>query len=393
MAVPRLRDYTGPAILSYGFRLFFFSGAVFAGLAILVWVPMFFGWVHLPTALPPRDWHVHEMLYGYLAPVITGFLLTAIPNWTGRLPLQGRPLLVLFAAWAIGRIAIAFSEFLPPLLVALLDLSFLGLVAAACAREVIAARNWRNLRVLALVAILIVGDVAFHVEVAREGSADYGIRIAIAGAIMLVVLIGGRIVPSFTRNWLVRMNPGRLPQPFGPADIATMAVSGVALALWIVATDQAVTGYALIAAALLQAFRLARWAGDRTWRDPLVFVLHAAYAFVPLGFLLTGLAALQLVPVSAGIHAWTGGAIGTMTLAVMTRASLGHTGRALVASSATQAIYGVACLSAVARIAAALAPQWSGVLLPVAGLAWAAAFLGFAASYFPVLALPSRKRT
>jgi len=205
---------------------------------------------------------------------------------------------------------------------------------------------------------------------------------------MLIMLVGGRIIPSFTRNWLVRENPGRLPASFGRFDVVSMVGAGVALLLWMAAPDWSVTGAALIAAGVFQAVRLARWAGERTWRDRLVLILHVAYAFVPLGFVLVGLAALGLLPASAGIHAWTGGAMGVMTLAVMSRASLGHTGRALEATTSLQGIYLLLVAAALARICAAIHPDWSGVLLHVAGSAWAVAFVGFVLAYWQVFTRP-----
>jgi uncharacterized protein involved in response to NO len=207
---------------------------------------------------------------------------------------------------------------------------------------------------------------------------------------VLIMVIGGRIVPSFTRNWLMRRPSGRLPAPFGKFDVACMVLSGASLALWVALPVGAPTGAALTLAALLNAVRLARWAGDRTFADRLVLVLHVGFAFVPMGFLLSALSALEIVPPSAGLHAWAAGAIGVMTLAVMSRASLGHTGRPLRATPGLQAVYAVAGLAALTRIWAVLQPEWSGTLLHVAAFAWAAAFLGFAALYAPLLCLPKR---
>ncbi len=388
MAIPRLRDYHGPALLSYGFRPFFLFGSLYAGLAILAWLPAFYGELELSTAFAPRDWHIHEMLYGYLAAVITGFLLTAVPNWTGRLPIQGPPLLVLVVVWLAGRLVIAVSASTGWVFAAVVDSSFLLLVGLATAREILAGKNWRNLKVLLILTVLFAGNAAFHLEAGLQGHAEYGARIGIAASIALIMLIGGRIVPSFTRNWLVRENPGRLPAPFGSFDVAAMLLSAAALLTWVVEPLGWWTGAALMAAGFLQAARLARWAGDRTSRDRLVLVLHVAYAFVPIGFVLVGLAAFSLVPASAGVHAWTGGAIGLMTLAVMSRASLGHTGRALVASMPTQIVYALALVAAVARVCAGVHPEWSQALLPAAGIAWAAAFLGFAMIYWNVLTRP-----
>jgi uncharacterized protein involved in response to NO len=389
--VLRLKDYRGPALLSYGFRPFFLLGAVYAGLAILAWLPMFNGELELSTAFGPIDWHVHEMLYGYVPAVVTGFLLTAIPNWTGRLPIQGVPLLTLVAVWLAGRVAVTFSAEIGWLPAAIVDVAFLALVVAAAAREIVAGKNWRNLRVVGLVTLLLAGNIAFHLEAHFDGSAEYGARIGIAATVLLIVVIGGRIIPSFTRNWLARENPGRLPAPFGRFDVVVILLSTVALALWTALPSGKITAAALAVTGALHIVRLARWAGDRTWRDRLVLILHVGYGFVPLGFLLAGAAAIDLVPADTGTHAWMVGAAGTMTLAVMTRASLGHTGSALNASAMTQAIYAAVVIAALARICSSLEPAWSDQLLHVAVFAWVAAFFGFATSYGPLLV--SARRT
>jgi len=318
--------------------------------------------------------------------VITGFLLTAIPNWTDRLPIQGARL------FALGRGLRCRSPCGDVLGLHRLvsdrryrDGAFLVLVTAAAAREMLAARKWGNLKVCVILTVMIAANVTFHVEAHVWGTADYGIRLGLAAIIMLILIIGGRIVPSFTHNWLARGNPGRLPVPFGRFDVVALALGGMGLVLWIALPTARTTAAALLGVGILQTVRLARWVGYRTLRDRLVLVLHLAYAFVPLGFMLTGIAALDLLPASAGIHAWTVGAIGTMTLAVMTRASLGHTGHALVASTTTQLIYLAVLTSAVMRICAAIEPQRSNMLLPVSALFWVAAFLGFGASYGPIL--------
>ena len=388
--IPRLSAHFGPALLSYGFRPFFLFGAGYAALAILAWLPLFYGEVVLATAFSPRDWHVHEMLYGYIPAVVTGFLLTAIPNWTGRLPLQGWPLLILVIAWAAGRVAVTLSAEIGWLAAALIDSGFLLLLVAATAREIIAGRNWGNLKVLIPVTILGLGNAGFHVEAHMRGAADNGVRVGIAGVLVLIMVIGGRLIPSFTRNWLARQNPGRLPIPFGKFDAAAIAVSAAALALWIVTPFGRATAVALFAAGVFQALRLARWAGDRTLRDRLVFVLHVAYAFVPVGFVLTAFGAIGLVVPSAGLHAWMVGAAGMMTLAEMTRATLGHTGHELVASVPTQFIYAAVFIAAVARICAAVEPSWSEPELYVAAFAWTAAFLGFGIVYGPMLWGPKK---
>ncbi len=338
MPIPRRKDYRGPALFSYGFRPFFLLGSLYAGLAILVWLPAFYGYLKLGTSFAPRDWHVHEMLFGYIAAIVAGFLLTAIPNWTGRLPLQGRPLMILFSVWVAGRVVVSVSVWIGWGAAAVIDCGFLVLLAAAAAREIVAGRKWSNLNIVVVVSLLAAGNIAFHIEAHVSGLAEYATRAGIAVVIMLVSLIGGRIIPSFTRNWLAKRVSGRMPVPFGRFDMVTLGLSVAGLAGWVVRPLDPLVGIALFGCGGLHIYRLARWAGYRTSSDRLVLILHLAYAFVPLGFILAALSALDLVAPSAGIHAWTGGAIGTMTLAVMTRATLGHTGQQLRASLVTHLV-------------------------------------------------------
>jgi uncharacterized protein involved in response to NO len=391
--VPRLRRHDEWPLLSNGFRPFFLLGSIYAGLAILVWLPVFTGELTLTTALAPRDWHVHEMLYGYLPAVITGFLFTAIPNWTGRLPIQGTPLLGLVTLWLAGRVCVTFSAETGWLAAMLVDASFLLFVAAAAAREIIAGRKWSNLNVVVLALLLLAGNVAFHLEAHFYGAANTSIRVGIAVVVMLISLIGGRIIPSFTRNWLARVNPGRLPVPFASFDMLAVAISAVALVLWVLRPDGAGTGVALALTGCLHLIRLGRWAGDRTWGERLVLILHVGYAFVPIGFLLNAASAFGLVPVGAGIHAWMAGAAGVMTLAVMSRATLGHTGQKLTASASTQAIYVAVVIAVLARICAVIEPTYSVPLLHLAAFAWAAAFIGFAICFGPALVSYDKRQT
>jgi uncharacterized protein involved in response to NO len=385
MAIPRFREHRGWLVLANGFRPFFLLASIQAAIAILIWLPVFFGELQLTSAFAPRDWHVHEMLYGYLPAVITGFLFTAIPNWTGRLPLQGTPLLTLALVWIAGRLAVTFSAETGWLVAMLVDASFLLLVALAAAREILAGRNWRNLAIVMLVLLLFAGNVDFHIEAHVNGAADIAIRIGISVVVLLISLIGGRIIPSFTRNWLVRENPGRLPASFGRFDTIVIAIGALALLGWIAAPESRVVGAALALAGLLHLVRLSRWAGERTFGERLLLVLHVGYAFVPLGFLLNAAAAFDLVLPSAGIHAWMAGGAGIMTLAVMTRATLGHTGQPLTASYATQGIYLAIVIAALARICAVLHSQQGEILLHIAAFAWVIAFLGYALVYGPLL--------
>ena len=389
MAVPRTRPGNCPAILSYGFRPFFLLGAFYAGGAILLWLPLFYGRLATFSAFAPVDWHVHEMLFGYLAAIVTGFLLTAIPNWTGRLPLQGAPLLALVLLWFAGRIAVFFSAAIGWQVAAVADSAFLLAVAGAAGREIVAGRNWRNLKVLLPVTVLLAANIVFHAEAHFTGASDVSRRLGIGAAIVLIMIIGGRIIPSFTRNWLVRENPGRLPAPFNRFDLMALAVSAAALATWTFFPTHSGSGALMIVAAVLNAVRLLRWAGDRALRDPLVLILHVAFCFVPAGFLLGGLAVLlpAQIPPAAGLHAFGVGAIGGMTLAVMTRATLGHTGRALAAGAGTCALYAAVLLAAILRIAAAFLPG-NDLLLYLSAAGWAGAFLGYAALFGGMVSRP-----
>ncbi|MER9124291.1 NnrS family protein [Mesorhizobium sp. M0959] len=391
MGIPRLRAYAGPAFLSYGFRPFFFLGSLYAGLSILLWLPIYAGEFNAHSAFVPVDWHVHEMLFGYLPAIVTGFLLTAIPNWTGRLPVQGLPLLALVVLWLAGRIAVFFPADIGWEAAAVIDGSFLLAVATAAAREIVSGRNWRNLKVLLPLAVLACANSAFHIEAHLQGTSDISRRLGMAAAIMLISLIGGRIIPSFTRNWLVRKNPGRLPVPFDRFDIASLAISAIALGAWTFAPGNSVSGMLMAFAAICQAWRLSRWAGERTLRDPLVLILHLAYAFVPIGLALVSASIFfpDAVPAAAGLHALGTGAVGSMTLAVMTRATLGHTGRELKAGKGTSFIFVVLLLAGSLRILAAFVP--SDAVIDMAGAAWMAAFAGFLLIHGTALTTPKAR--
>lgn len=385
MAVPRYRSADAWPLLSAGFRPFFLVAGLWACAAVAAWVLMLRGAVDLPTAFDPVTWHFHELLFGFVGAAVAGFLLTAIPNWTGRLPLQGLPLASLVILWAAGRVAVASSAWTGPAVAMIVDLSFLAVFAAVTGREIVAGRTWRNLPVLVAVGLMIAANAMIH-----AGTFGYaawqaaGGRLAIAVVVMLISLIGGRIIPSFTANWLRRRHAPALPAPFGGVDKATLAVSLVALAAWVVLDRSGVSGGALIAAGVAHAVRLARWRGGATLREPLLWILHLGYAWLPLGFGLLGLAAWIPELGTAALHALTVGGMGTMILAVMTRASLGHTGQELSAGNGTLAVYLLVLVAAVARIAAPLLDAGYAASLDVAGTAWVAAFALFVILYLPL---------
>ncbi|GJM01815.1 MAG: short-chain dehydrogenase [Rhodomicrobium sp.] len=394
----QMRAWRGPAILTFGFRPFFFGAAVWAVLAMVLWLMMLSGALAIPSAFDPVTWHAHEFLYGYLTAVIAGFLLTAVPNWTGRLPIVGWALGGLFALWIAGRFAVGFSEMLPPIFVAIADLAMPVALASAIAREIIAGKNWRNLIVLGMLATFTLANGMFHWEAANGDYAPqgYGFRLGLGSAVMMIAVIGGRIVPSFTRNWLVKQGQGQLPTPpMQWFDKAVLLILLAALLIWVIWPDNQTTAIALLTAGIAHTLRLARWAGYRTCSEPLVIVLHLAYGFVPLGALALGAEIVWPGAFSrvAAQHLWMAGAIGLMTMAVMTRATLGHTGQALKAGAGTLGIYAAVTVAVLARLGAGFWPEAHVWLNMVAAIGWIAGFGGFSMIYGSLLLqIPADKR-
>ena len=310
-----------------------------------------------------------------------------MPNWTGRLPVRGAPLAGLVLLWVLGRAAVFTSGMVGGWTALVVDVAFPVAVAGLAAREIVSGGNRRNLPVVALVGLFALGSFVSHLEsLGVLATAMLGDRIAIAVGAMLIGLIGGRIVPSFTTNWLKARKATILPAPFGRLDQVVMVLMGAALGLWLVLPEGSLTGALLLAAAAGTALRLARWRGLATTAEPLLLVLHLGYAWLALGLALLGLAALDTVPRSTALHALTTGAFGTMTLAVMTRAALGHTGRALEADAWTVAIYVLVSLGALVRVLAGLLP--AATILPAllaAAFGWGGAFLLYALRYAPIL--------
>jgi uncharacterized protein involved in response to NO len=382
------RQYAGPAILDRGFRPFFLVASLWAALVVVIWMAMIAGGTTLPSALAPVDWHAHEMLFGYAAAAIAGFLLTAIPNWTGRLPVRGVRLALLVGLWAVGRLAVAFSASVGVETAAAIDSAFLLVLWATILREILAGRNWRNLIVAGLVGLLVVSNSLIHLEyLGLTETGALGFRLAITDMLLLIALIGGRIVPSFTRNWLAKRGETSLPSPFGRLDRLTLAVSVAAGLLWAFLPEGLSTGIAALAAALANGLRLARWRGHKTGTEPLVWILHLGYGWIAAAFALLATSLLTAaVPQTAAIHAFTTGAVGTMTLAVMTRATLGHTGRELTAGPGTTAIYLLALASGVLRVVSPLSAELESVLVALSGICWIAAFGCFVGLYGPLLA-------
>lgn len=370
----------GAALFRGGYRIFFFAAGLWAAIAVPLWLLLFEGAASLPTALDFVAWHAHEMIFGYAAAVIAGFLLTAIPNWTGRLPLQARPLALLFALWLAGRLAVAASGTIGAPAATLIDMAFLLALFVVVLREIVAGRNRRNLPMPIALLLLVVGNGLTHfgaMQVTETG--PLGERLGIAVVVMLIALVGGRVIPSFTRNWLAQRQAGRLPVPFNGFDKLCLLTVLAGLSAWVMAPDHPLTGILLLATGGLQMVRLARWQGLQTLAEPLVWSLHLGFLWVPVGLLLLG-AGIFLpasLPSTAGLHVLTIGAIGGMTLAVMTRATLGHSGRPLTADRMTAAVYLLIALAAILRVSASISDDLYLPLLHAAGMAWFTCFVLF----------------
>jgi uncharacterized protein involved in response to NO len=384
--IPRLRPEP-IALLSYGFRPFFLAAALWACLAMVLWIGLLSGWWTFATGYGVIAWHAHEFLFGYIAAVMTGFILTAIPNWTGRFPLQGKLLLALFALWLAGRAAMLATDEIGTAVAAIVDCTYLVTLTAVITREIVAGSNWRNLRVAVLIGLTAVANIVFQAEVVIYAAPTYGLRLGVAAIVALIMVVGGRITPSFTGNWMTRQGSEKRPAPLGRFDIGSIGLAALALIAWIAAPDWYGTAALLLLMAIAQAARLSRWAGARTWREPILFVLHLGYAFVPLGALILALSIVwpMSMPPSGALHAWTTGAMGIMTLAVMTRATLGHTGHDVVSTPPTIVIYSAILAAALIRVSAPLLSATYYESLLAAALCWIVAFGAFLAFYGPML--------
>ena len=376
-----------PAVLLYAFRPMFLAAGSWAAIALALWLSMFFGYVQLPTRFDPLSWHIHEMLFGFVMAAVAGFLLTAIPNWTGRLPVRGVRLAVLAGLWLLGRLACLISADMPAWLAIVLDLAFPAMLLFVAAREIIAGRNWSNLATTAPLAVFLIADLLMHLEALNKSvPAGLGWRLGVAAPLILIGVIGGRIIPSFTHNWLFKHKSTRIPVAANRFDTACIVILAFAFILWAFLPEYRVTGALLIAVGLFNAARLSRWAGLASWREKLLFILHVGYGWVAFGTTLLGLSIFNIgVPAPSAIHALTAGAIAVMILAVMPRVTLGHTGRTLTANRATVAVFVLINAAAIVRVCATWHTALMATLLLVAGALWIAAFLLFELIYGPML--------
>jgi uncharacterized protein involved in response to NO len=382
-------DYRGPAVFSYGFRPFFLGAALFAGVVIPVWILVFAGVGHSGFLYPARDWHVHEMVFGFLPAVITGFLLTAIPNWTDRPPIRGYELMLLFTLWLAGRLLIAIPGF-TPLISAIIDIGFLIAVAGLVWREIVAAKSWSRTPMGILISLYAGANIVFHLRALSETSTDLPERMGLSLVMMLLVLIGGRVIPNFTEEFLADSDRSERPASFSYYDGLSILLVGIAVVTWIVQPHSMATGWMFVMAGLVNFGRLMRWYGWVTWREPLVLILHFGYGWYALSLLVLGGSILGIgLPIEDAMHAFTTGAVGTMTLAIMTRASLGHTGRPRHAGLLTVFIYMLVNLGAVLRVFGPITNVSTNLVLGAAAVSWSGAYLLFAVVYGRFLLRPS----
>jgi uncharacterized protein involved in response to NO len=378
-------------LFAYGFRPFFLLAGVFAVLAVPLWLAMYAVGTNPLPGLPAQYWHAHEMLFGLVPAAIAGFLLTAVPSWTGARGFAGRPLMLLCAAWLAGRVAFAAAPLLPQWLVTIAELMFLPALAALLAPPLVRARN-RNTPLLAVITLLWCCDAVFLLGWVRlEPLLAYrALRVGIDVILTLITVIGGRIVPSFTANALRRrgqptdlVQRAWLEKLIVPAMIVMTAIDA-----W--RPDSTLSGYVAVLVATAQALRLLGWQGIRTRDDAILWVLHVGYAWLPIGFALKALWLLRGVPWAAyWLHALTVGGIATMILAVMSRVALGHTGRELHVKGSMAAAYLTLSAAALLRVfGPALAPSLRLSLLEISGALWTVAFAIYLIVYAPILTSP-----
>jgi len=376
------------AFAAKGFRPLFALAALHAVLIIPLWLTIIMGATVPDAYLDPTSFHAHEMIFGFTSAVIAGFLLTAVGNWTQRETLTGLPLLALSALWVSGRIAMFYGSRLPRGVCAMIDLAFLPALVVALGRPLLAAKNRRNFVVLLVVVALFASNLLVHLAALRALPADWAHRacsIALDLTTFLILLIAGRIFPMFTRNATrvatIRSHP--------KLDLATIVGMG-ALVLVDAGSKQRLGSLLAGCIGVLAAARAVHWGGQHSYRDPLLWILHAGYAWLVLGLLLRpALLLAPALPPSLATHALTVGSIGSVTLGMMARVSLGHTGRALVAPrTMTWAFAAVTCAALFRVLLPLVVPSSYFACLVLAGISWTIAFGLFLLSYLPILASP-----
>lgn len=380
-ARPARRSWPGP-FFEDAFRPFYLGGALFAALAVPLWIGMWRGEAP-PTALAPLFWHAHEMVYGFAGAVITGFLFTAARNWTG-LPLPaGAVLATQCVLWAAARVGMAL--WYGPV-VAAVDLAHLLIVTAVLARKFMRARSLASLPLLAVLSALVLSNAAFHASML--GWLELGPLRAVEAGLLAVVLveliIAGRVVPAFTASAL----PGVRQWRSRRLSRGVIVISAAAFIADVLPAPAPARGVLAMTAGAAAAALLAGWNPLAARARPMLWIMHLSYAWISAGLLLLGLASFGAVPRTAGIHALTAGSMGGLILGMMTRTALAHTGRPVVAGRSEVASFILVQAAAGLRVAAALLPVVASVAVLAAGAAWTAAFAIYAVTYLPILARP-----
>jgi uncharacterized protein involved in response to NO len=375
-------------LFSYAFRPFFLLNGFFAMLVLALWVGVLHGLVGMPPG--QMFWHGHEMIVGFAMATIAGFILTAVATWTDRPPLHGGRLGFLVLVWLLGRLAMALAYLLPAWFVALVDGLFPVLLCVAVAQEVIGGGSRRNYPIVLITALLALLNIFYHLGASEllPGADRIAVYLLIHLVLLLVTVISGRIVPNFSANWLRAHGVERLPETSVTLDRLVIGMTLLTGLLVVFAPSSLLTAGAAFLAAGAHGWRLSRWRGWATRPEPLLFVLHAAYLWLPFGYALTGCAILGwLVPPTAALHALTMGAIGMMILAVTTRVALAHTGRPLHAARLTVVAYVLLAVAVFVRVLSPLSSQYL-VMVDVSAAGWIVAFGIFTWVYWPVLIGP-----
>lgn len=357
-----------------------------ASILLLLWILQLEGVPNVGGRYGAMGWHAHEMIFGYTVAVIAGFLLTAVRNWT-RLPTaSGRRLAALVGLWLAGRFVMLGAGLLPTIAVAIVDIAFLPLLAVSLIPSLWRVQAWRNLVLIGLIGILALANIEVHLTALKvmPTGAQLGQRLGLAAIVMMMVVVGGRVIPAFTHNALPHLNV----HSWVWVDRLAIALTLGYLISVLLPFGARVSGAVALAAGAAVGIRMLPWRSFGTRAAPILWVLHLGYAWIAVGLALSGAAMLiPGIPASAGTHALGVGAIGTLTLGMMSRVALGHTGRALVVHSPIVWAYGLVTLAAVMRVAIAFFPA-QFMLLIIAGFAWAIAFAIFAAVYWPILVRP-----
>ena len=375
----------GWPLLRLGFRPFYLGAALFGLLAIPLWIALFLGQWEISMALPPLLWHAHEMLFGFAIAVILGFLLTAVKAWTGLATPRGAYLGAIALLWLAARVAALTG---PYGLYAVLDLALLPLVAAVLTTLLLRARNRRNLPLAAMLMLLALANGVFHLSMtgAAEVSPLTPLYAALALIVMIESVVAGRVIPAFTMS----ATPGLKLNVRPSVERAALALTALAFLLWVLAPAgvawNMATGVTFTLAAMAHVLRLLHWRPAVSRHRPILWILHLAYAWIPLGLALLGMAQFGWIAISAGVHALAIGATGGLIIGMVTRTARGHTGRALQVSQAEVAAYALVIGAAAVRVLLPLAlPQWLPIALVIAAAAWAIAFVIYLVIYTPWL--------